>query len=171
MAEALPVERLRAYPQELKPGARAQVLATLERGIAHGDDIPGGDLVLKELRRPFRNTSHKAQRMGDPARLFFAPFEPFLVDDAETAPAGRIARTALEPIWQWLCRDLLPANAKAYGEEVGRALSDENTAARLARAFQDLAALHIQEALAAAGEDERAKRRLAGQVGAPRALD
>ena len=171
MAEAPPVERLRAYLQELKPEARAQVLATLEQGIAHGDDMPGGDLVLQELRRTFRNTTLKAQRISDPARLFFALFEPFLVDDEETAPAGRIARAALEPIWQWMCRDLLPANAKAYAEEVERARGDDKIAMRHARAFQDLAALHIQEALSAAGQDERARRRLAAQVGASRALD
>lgn len=173
MAEALPVERLRAYLQELKPEARVLLLAELER--TRGDAVPGGALLLAELRRTVRGSAPdsppEAARIDNSARLFFAPLDPFLIDHDEAPQAGRIARTALDPFWQWICRDLAPADAKAYGEELERSLADEKTVARLVRAFQDLVVNHIQEALAAAGHDDRARRRLAGQVGTPRALD
>lgn len=175
MAEALPVERLRAYLQELKPEARVMLLAELERSVTRGDAVPGGALLLEELRRTVRGSPigspAEAPRIDNPARLFFAPLDPFLIDHDEAAPAGRIARTALDPFWQWICRDLAPADAKAYGEELERSLADEKSVARLVRAFQDLVVNHIQEALAATGRDDRARRRLAGQVGTPRALD
>ena len=35
---------------------------------------------------------------------------------------GRIARVSLEPIWAWIGRDLIPAEAKALGEDINRAL-------------------------------------------------
>jgi len=173
MAEALPVERLRAYLKELKPEARVLLLAELERGVTRGDAVPGGALFLEELRRTVRGVPADPAPeppRNTPARLFFAPLDPFLIDHDEAPQAGRIARTALDPFWQWICRDLAPADAKAYGEELERSLADEKTVARLVRAFQDLVVNHIQEALAAV-RDDRARRRLAGQVGTPRALD
>lgn len=173
MAEALPVERLRAYIQELKPQARALLLAELERGAARGEAVPGTDLILDELRRTLRASPGEAARVNNAARLFFAPLDLFLVNEAgaEALPPGRIGRNALDPIWQWICRDLLPADAKAYTEEFDRVLADEKTVARLTRAFQDLAVRRIQDALAAAGHDDLARRRLAGQVGTPRAVE
>src|SRR5881628_2824919 len=98
MAEGRPAERLRVYLAELTPQARALLLAELERSAARGEAVPGADLILPELRRLFRNSSFTAERVGNPARLFFAPLEPFLIDDAEHHYPGRIARAALDPI-------------------------------------------------------------------------
>lgn len=173
MAEALPVERLRGYLQNLKPEARVLLLAQLERAATRGEAVPGGGLLLEELRRTVRgspaDSAPEASR-NNPVRLFFAPFDPFLIDHDDAPPAGRIARAALDPLWQWICRDLAPADAKAYAEELERSLTDEKTVARLVRAFQDLVVNRIQEALAAA-RDDRERRRLAGQVGTSRPLE
>ena len=73
-------EKLRAYLRELKPGARALLIAELERGLLHGTSPAGAELVLSELRRSLREGQSKSARFGDPARLFFQPLEPFLVD-------------------------------------------------------------------------------------------
>src|SRR5436853_356195 len=135
--------------------------------MARGDAVPGGDLILEELRRTFRGSSSKAERFDHPSRLFFAPLEAFLVDEGEEPPAGRLSRAALDTIWQWICRDLLPDEAGAYAEEFARAVSDEKRRTQVVRAFQDLAGRRMQEALAAAVEDDRARRRLIAQVGTP----
>jgi hypothetical protein len=79
----------------------------------------------------------------------------------------------LDPVWEWICRDLMPGEAKAVTEQVALAF-DKGEAARaeeLARAFQDRAALRIEEVLAAARTDDKARRRLAGQIGTPRAIE
>ena len=81
-SEALPAERLRQYLNELKPEVRALLIAELERSLLRGDDMPGADLVLAELRRTMRESAHTAARTGDAARAFFLPLEPFIVDDA-----------------------------------------------------------------------------------------
>ncbi len=129
MADGLLVERLRQYLRDLNPDARALLIAELERGLLRGDDAPGAELVLQELRRSAREPSRPSSRTGSLARLFFQPLEPFLVDDtASHNHPGRIARVALDPIWQWICRDLLPGEAKAVTDEVARAFSSDDTA-------------------------------------------
>jgi hypothetical protein len=174
MADGLPVERLRQYLRELKPEARGLLIGELERGLLRGDATPGAELVLQELRRLAREAGRPASRGGSLSRLFFQPIEPFLVDDVATHHhPGRIARAALEPIWEWVCRDLLPGEAKAVTEDVARALSQGDTARAddLARGFQDRVALRAQEALDNAGSDERTLRRLAGQIATPRGTE
>lgn len=168
------VEKLRRYLKELKPEARALLIAELERGMLRGDDMPGAELVLQELRRSAREAGRPAQRIGSLARLFFQPLEPFLVDDVAThRHPGRVARVALEPVWEWIARDLLPGEAKAVSEDVVRASSDndETRANVLARGFQDRATARMKEALDAASNDEKARRRLAGQIASPRAIE
>ena len=77
------VERLRDYLRTLKPEARAMLVAELERGVLSGEEAAGNELILQELRRAIRVEGQPAAvRMGDAARLFFAPVEPFLIDDA-----------------------------------------------------------------------------------------
>jgi hypothetical protein len=168
------VERLRDYLRTLKPEARAMLVAELERNILRGEDSPGNDLVLQELRRTIRAAGQPVTRIGDAARLFFAPLEPFLTDDtADHKRIGRIARVSLEPIWGWICRDLMPAEAKALSEDINRALlaDDRVKAEQLTRALHERAIQRIRETVAAVGGNEKARRRLAVQVGTPRALD
>lgn len=174
MAEAQLVERLRAYLQDLKPEARSLLIAELEKSLLRGDEAPGAELVLQELRRSMRESSKPAPRGGSLSRLFFQPLEPFLVDDELTHKhPGRIARGALDPIWQWICRDLMPGEAKVVTDDVARAYAEDDNARaeQLARAFQDRAIVRIGEAQAAAANDEKVLRKLAAQIGTPRALE
>ena len=169
-----PGERLRQYLRQLSPGARALLIAELERALLRGEEVPGGDFVLQEVRRAVREFGVPAPRIGNPARLFFRPIEPFLVDDtAAHKHQGRIARVSLEPIWAWIGRDLLPAEAKTFAEEVSRALLADGAAAceRLSCDFQDRVVDRIRHVLAAAQSDDKARRRLAGQIGTGQALD
>ena len=168
------VERLRDYLRTLKPEARAMLVAELERGMLRGEEVAGGDVILQELRRTIRATGQPVERIGDAGRLFFAPLEPFLIDDtADHKRIGRIARVSLDPIWEWVGRDLMPAEAKALGEDINRALTEDDRvkAEQLTRAMHERAILRVKETLAALNYDDKARRRLAVQVGTPRALE
>jgi hypothetical protein len=168
------VERLREYLRTLKPAARSMLVQELERGLLRGDDNSGNQFVLEELRRIIRSEAQPIPRIGDAARLFYAPFEPFLLDGpADHKRAGRIARVSLDPIWYWIGRDLIPAEAKALGEDITRALlaDDRARADQLVRALHDRAQQKMRECLAALGNDERAQRRFAIQVGTPRPVE
>jgi hypothetical protein len=168
------VERLREYLRSLKPEARSMLVQELERGLLRGDDNPGNQFVLEELRRTTRAEAQQVPRIGDAARMFFTPFEPFLFDGpADHKRVGRIARVSLDPIWQWIGRDLIPAEAKALGDDINRALlaDDKIRAEQVLRALHDRTMLRLRDTLAAAGKDDRAQRRLAIQVGTPRAIE
>ena len=80
---------------------------------------------------------------------------------------------SLEPIWAWIGRDLIPAEAKALGDDINRALlaDDQTKADQLVRALHERAIQRMREAIAAVDTDEKARRRLAVQVGTPRAIE
>src|SRR3954447_7892960 len=108
-ASALPVDRLREYLRVLPPGARALLIGELERAVLRGDEIPGGAVLLQEVRAAVRESGERAPRIGNPARLFYKPAAPFLTDaHPERKTPGRISRGSLEPIWTWISRDLAP---------------------------------------------------------------
>ena len=168
------VERLREYLRNLKPEARAMLIAQLERAQLCGEDMAGGDLVIAELRHAIRAEAQRVPRIGDAARLFFLPFEPFLIDaPADHKRIGRIARVSLEPIWNWIGRDLMPAETKALTDDVNRALAagDKIKADQLVRALHERAIVRLRNALGNVGSDEKAQRRLSIQVGSPRATE
>jgi hypothetical protein len=168
------VERLRDYLRNLTPEAQAMLVAELERAMLRGEQAAGSELVLEELRQAIRAAGHPVARIGDAAGLFFSPLEPFLIDDAaDHKRSGRIARVSVEPIWAWLGRDLMPAEAKALGEDINRALynDDRVKAEQLTRALHDRAVMRVREAITAVSGDDKGRRRLDVQVGTPRALD
>jgi hypothetical protein len=172
MAGGETIERLRQYLRELPPQARLLLIAEFERSLLRGDDAAGTDLVLQELRRIVREQNEGAPRIDHCARLFFKPLEPFLVDDrADHNHPGRIARCSLETLWNWVCRDVLPEEAKALNDNVNEALlvGDEPKAEQLARAFQDRARIAIQTILHAGSDDSKTYRRMVAQIGTPRA--
>jgi hypothetical protein len=171
----LPVERLREFLRQLPAGSRALLIAELERAVLRGDDVPGGDLLLQEVRSAVRASGEPVPRADDPARLFFHAIEPYLVDESDPTEkhAGRIARTALDPLWSWIRRDLVPEQAEVYARDVARLLAAEETETceDVTNAFQDEVAEAIRAAFEAARSDDKLRRRMAGQIGTPKAFD
>ena len=168
------VDRLREYLRQLPTGARALLIRELERAHLRGDEIPGGEFLLTEVRSAVRDVHDHVPRIGNAERLFFRPVEPFLHDaDHFRKFRGRIARPSLEPIWAWICRDVLPEESEAYRETVNRCLAagDDASAEPAVLAFQDAAATRMRALLASIASDDKARRRLAGQIGAIHALE
>lgn len=168
------IERLREYLQSLSPEARATLIAEFERAMLREEDVAGSELVLQELRRTIRASSQPVLRIGDAARRFFVPCEPFLVDGpSDHKRMGRLVRVSLEPIWEWICRDLMPAEAKALSEDLHRALlaDDRIKAEQLVRALHERALQCMKECITGFESDERARRRFSVEVGTPRAIE
>jgi hypothetical protein len=168
------IERLREYLQSLSPEARAMLLGELERALLRDEDIGGSELVLQELRRTIRVTAQPVPRIGDAARRFYVPLEPFLIDGAaDHKRAGRLARVSLEPIWEWIGRDLMPAEAKALTDDINRALLAEDSVKveQLVHALHECAIQRMSAAIAALETGEKARRRFSIQVGTPRAIE
>jgi hypothetical protein len=173
-ADADTIERLRHYLRELAPPARALLARELERGVLHGAEIFGADLVLNELRHILREERDAAPRINSAARLVFKPLELCLVDDrADHRHPGRIARVSLDPLWTWIRRDLLPDDAIKLTDEVGRALvaGDKDKAEQLAHVFQDRLVGAIEASFESSAADTKGYRRLVSQIGTSRAYE
>ena len=176
MAGADTIERLRQFLRELSPKARSLLIGELERSLLRGGDAPGADLslhelLLQELRRVLRDQRDGAPRIGNSARLFFKPLEPFLVDDrGDHSHPGRIARSSLETLWTWVRRDLLPVDAKILTDEVSDALlvNDTPKADRAVARFQDRVATVIEVTFESSVDDETIRRRMLAQIGTKR---
>lgn len=170
-ANGLSVERLQEYLQQLPPESRALLIKKLEAAGAR--PIPGGEVVLQELRSVLRQSGDSAARADTAARQFFRPVEPFLADvDPTRQLQGRIARASLDPLWIWVCRDLLPTEAQAYCANVGRALAagDLDACEFRTQTFHDRVVTEIRSMLKTMRADHRIRRRLLAQVGTPNAL-
>lgn len=170
----LSVDKLRGLLGDMKPAAKAQLISELEQAMLRGDNPGGAEVVLAELRRSFRDGHAQTLRFANPARLFFQPIEPFLVDDtSDHKHRGRIARGALEPLWSWISNTLMVEEARDYSQQVeaGLLVGDTGKVEHLARAFQDRTVRQIQKEMERFGKDERERRRLTVQLASPRAFE
>jgi hypothetical protein len=166
------VERLRHFLRELSPGARSLLIGELERSVLRGEDVVGADLVLQELRRIFREQRDTVSHIEESAGLLFKPLEPFLVDDrGDHKHPGRIARSSLDALWNWIRRDLMPDAADGLVVEATEAMvaGDQAKTERVARLFQDRVAAAIESNLSADDQDGKIRRRILQQIGTPRA--
>ena len=189
-------EKLRGFLQQLTPRARAMLLAELERSEQRGERLPGTELIMRELRlaekpvekpaaKPAASIANAAPEMmlpegplpdrdGNATRLFFAFVEPFLVDDEpENIHQGRLSRSNAMPIWEWICRDLMPGEATAYIDNVVRLLAagEQGRASQAASGFQDRVVQAADKLFTSAASDDKARRKIAHQIGTPRALE
>jgi len=150
------------------------LIAELERAMLREENIAGSELVLQELRRSIRAEAQPAARIADAARRFFMPLEPFLIEGpADHKRVGRFSRVSLEPIWEWIGRDLMPAETKALSDDINRALLAEDPVKveQLVRALHERAVQRMNEGLTALGSNEKARRRFSVEVGTPRAVE
>ena len=158
------VDRIQEFLQRLLPLTRSNLLTELERLEAFGADIPGAEKVLTKLRAEFYKGGQIQDRLGNPARYFFAPLEPLLSDGpSEHANSGRILRASLLPIWEWITRDLLPTMARDYVKDMNELIAAGNQKqARLAAAtFQTKVAKSIEGTLGSPDGADQVRARLA----------
>ena len=128
--------RLKEFLQRLTPPTRSNLLDELERLELSGTELPGVGQVMETLRAEFRSNGQTEKRNSTPARHFFAPLEPLLVEGAlQHAVTGAIQRGSLSAIWEWISRDLLPTMARDYVENLTELIAaDKQREARQAAA-------------------------------------
>ena len=111
------VDRIWEFLQRLSPLTRSCLLTELERLEMCGVDMPGTADLQARLRAELRPDG--PNEAPTPSKYFFAPLEPLLVAGApEHANTGRIARSSITPIWEWINRDLLPIMARDYEDQM-----------------------------------------------------
>src|SRR3981081_1290932 len=156
-------DRIQDFLRRLTPLARNNLLTELERLEACGSALPGCATVVEKLRTEFRKDG-QPHRLDNPARYFFAPLEPLLVDGApEHTNSGRILRGSLSPIWEWISRNLLPTMARHYVNEMNRLIAADNLreAGRVTATFQTKVVKSLEGTLAASDGVDQARAKLA----------
>jgi hypothetical protein len=167
-------DRLSEFLQKLTPLSRSCLLSELERLELCGIDIPSSSDILAKLRAEFRKDGSTQSRAGSPSRHFFMPLEFFLIDNApEHANPGRISRSSLVPVWEWICRDVLPSMAREYNSTIGDldATNNSKELLKIASAFQTKIVKVLENTLASSGGAELARAQLAQYSAARTAFD
>jgi hypothetical protein len=165
---------LKEFLQRLTPPTRSNLLDELERLELSGDEIPGAGEVIETLRAEFRGGGQSQKRNSPPARYFFTPLEPLLVDGApQHATTGGIQRGSLSAIWEWISRDLLPTMARDYTKNLNDLIAvDKQREARQAAATFQVKVLKSMEGVLGSPESaDQIRARLATYTTSPAAFD
>ena len=164
------LDELWEFLQRLTPLSRSCLLSELERLELCGIDMPGSGEIVAKLRAEFRKDGSTHIQATNPPRYFFAPLELLLIDGApEHANAGRLSRNTLTPIWEWICRDLLPTMARDYIKAINDAVAANNPkeVQKIAAAFQ-IKVVKVLENTLASPEGTKAARDKLGHYTASR---
>ena len=166
--------RLKEFLQRLTPPTRSNLLDELERLELSGDEIPGVSEIMETLRAEFRGGGQSQKRNSPPARYFFAPLEPLLVDGApQHATTGGIQRGSLSAIWEWISRDLLPTMARDYIKNLNDliAVDKQREARQAAATFQVKVVKSMEGVLSSAESGDQIRARLATYTSSPATFD
>jgi hypothetical protein len=168
------VDRIQEYLQRLTPLARNNLLTELERLEHCGIEIPGVGAIIEKLRAEFRAAGQPLKRAANPARYFFAPLEPLLVEGApEHANSGRIQRGSLSAIWEWISRDLLPTMARDYTTQMTDLITadKQREARQAASTFQTKVVKSLENIIGSPDNVAQIRNRLATYTASQAAYD
>ena len=146
----------------------------MERLELCGAEIPGAGEVMETLRAEFRSGGQAQKRNSVPARYFFTPLEPLLVEGSpQHGTTGGIQRGSLSAIWEWICRDLLPTMARDYVKNVTDLIgADKQREARqAATTFQTKVAKSMENILSSPESAGQIRSRLAFYTASPLVFD
>ena len=167
-------DRIQDFLRRLTPLARNNLLTELERLEACDAAVPGSATVVEKLRMEFRKDGQTHNRLDNPARYFFAPLEPLLVDGApEHANSGRILRGSISPVWEWISRNLLPTMTRDYVNAMNRLIAADNQreAGRVVSTFQTKVVKSLEGTLSAPDSAALARTKLAIYTASQAAYD
>jgi hypothetical protein len=165
---------LKEFLQRLTPPTRSNLLDELERLEHCGAEIPGAVQVMETLRAEFRGNGQSQKRNSTPARYFFAPLEPLLVEGApQHAVTGGIQRGSLSAIWEWISRDLLPTMARDYAQNVTNliAADKQRESRQAATTFQTKVVKSMENILSSPDSESQIRGRLAAYTASPAVFD
>jgi hypothetical protein len=156
------IDRIWEFVQRLSPVTRSHLLMELERLELCGVDVPGSPDIQSRLREEFRKDGSSQGRAPSASHYFFAPLDPLLAD-GEHENVGRVARGSLAPIWEWICRDLLPTMARDFEAQMKDliAADRQKEAKAAANVFQGKVVKSLENTLGSADSTQQARIKLA----------
>jgi hypothetical protein len=112
------LELLQAFLGSLPENLAARLARAVEIDRLTDGAVLPHDIILQGLRPALRRAGN-FPRTPTPLRLFCRPFEEMLTSQPrKQKQKGRIARTSVAPVWNWLSRSLLPEETAAYVKDI-----------------------------------------------------
>jgi hypothetical protein len=158
----------------LSPLTRKSLLSELERLELCGVELPRSADIQAKLRAEFGTDASDKNNAHTPPRLFFAPLNPLLSEGApEHANSGKIARVSLDPIWEWIGRDLLPTMTRDFIHQVKDlvAAGKQKEARQAVTAFQTKVVKYLESTLRDPDSAGHTRCKLATYTASPSAYD
>jgi hypothetical protein len=110
---------LQAYLGSLPANLAARLAKAVEVDRLTDGAILPHELILDGLRPILSRGAPQRDRTPTPLRLFCRPFEDILTSAPRTAKQkGRIARTSIMPVWNWVTMRLIPKASHDYVSEL-----------------------------------------------------
>ena len=110
---------LQAYLGSLPANLAARLAKAVEVDRLTDGAILPHELILDGLRPVLSRGAPQRDRTPTPLRLFCRPFEDILTSAPRSAKQkGRIARTSIMPVWNWVTMKLIPKASHAYVSEL-----------------------------------------------------
>jgi hypothetical protein len=109
---------LQAFLGGLPPNLASRLAKAVEVDrLTDGATLPH-EQILEGLR-PVLSRGNTDERTPTPLRLFCRPFEDILTSAPRVEKhTGRIARTSIMPVWDWVTMKLIPRESRAYVSEI-----------------------------------------------------
>ncbi len=116
------MELLRAFLGSLPVSLAGRVAQAVEVDKLSNGSILPHELILESLRPALRGPEQTG-RTPTPMRMFCRPFEDLLTNEPRRQKQkGRIARSSITPVWNWLGQQLIPEPLNAYSLAVKTAV-------------------------------------------------
>ncbi|MFT3809247.1 MAG: hypothetical protein QM698_04965 [Micropepsaceae bacterium] len=101
------LQRLDGFLGGVSPTLALQLARAVEIDRLRGGALPH-DQILTALRPRLREAARRLDRTLTPRRLVCSAFEDLLVDARLRKQRGRVLRSSIDAVWQWLTRTLAP---------------------------------------------------------------
>ncbi|MBV9571422.1 MAG: hypothetical protein JO056_09300 [Alphaproteobacteria bacterium] len=164
MASRDKTDLLKAFLGSLPSGLAGRVAQAVEVDRMNNGKVLPHELILDSLRPALREAD-QARRTNTPMRVFARPFEDLLTNHVRARKQkGRIARSSINPVWNWLARDVVPEQSMAFALAVKTAalgLGDEDVDQQVAD-FWRLTAEALRNKLGSEGGRRQARQALGG---------
>ena len=166
-------DRLAQFFAKLTPGTARKLALGLAREKLRGTALPY-DAILSGLRPKLVLAGEKRPGVADAFRQFCMPFEDLLENERRSVKQqGRICRTSIQPVWNWLTRELLPDAIPDLSKRIDEhALAGNEVELEAAvNVLHASTSAAILKALQAARRDPGKRRELEIQLGGEAVLD
>ena len=123
MASRETTDLLRSFLGSLPEGIASRLARAVEVDKLNNGTVLPHELILESLRPTLRTSADHATRTQTPLRVFCRPFEDLLTNEPRTQKQkGRILRSSITPVWNWLAQELIPDQVNSYAIAVKTAI-------------------------------------------------